>query len=144
MKNVGDDSGSLKQGVNYSNYLQLISTLRDSSVTVLPLCEVSLFRGGCSEQPGNPILKRVNFTVLWSQTKLDVWILSGCVCFLMVNGPNPVLCLLGIDERSGSSPWGPGQQNSPSFNQGRVRFIRTQYYVESNLVDFMLLILKSI
>ncbi|KAM9349193.1 transcription factor E2-alpha-like [Symphorus nematophorus] len=25
----------------------------------------------------------------------------------------------GIDERSGSSPWGPGQQNSPSFNQGR-------------------------
>ncbi|CAJ1072038.1 transcription factor 3a isoform X1 [Xyrichtys novacula] len=26
----------------------------------------------------------------------------------------------GIDERSGSSPWGPGQQNSPSFNQGRA------------------------
>ncbi|KAM8726963.1 transcription factor 3a isoform 3-T3 [Acanthopagrus schlegelii] len=25
----------------------------------------------------------------------------------------------GIDERSVSSPWGPGQQNSPSFNQGR-------------------------
>ncbi|XP_032386641.1 transcription factor E2-alpha isoform X4 [Etheostoma spectabile] len=25
----------------------------------------------------------------------------------------------GIDERSGSSPWGPGEQNSPSFNQGR-------------------------
>ncbi|XP_019117726.1 transcription factor 3a isoform X4 [Larimichthys crocea] len=25
----------------------------------------------------------------------------------------------GIDERSGSSPWGSGQQNSPSFNQGR-------------------------
>nr|XP_046265374.1 transcription factor 3a isoform X1 [Scatophagus argus] len=25
----------------------------------------------------------------------------------------------GIDERSGSSPWGPGNQNSPSFNQGR-------------------------
>ncbi|XP_041659423.1 transcription factor 3a isoform X2 [Cheilinus undulatus] len=25
----------------------------------------------------------------------------------------------GLDERSGSSPWGPGQQNSPSFNQGR-------------------------
>ncbi|XP_037642918.1 transcription factor 3a isoform X3 [Sebastes umbrosus] len=25
----------------------------------------------------------------------------------------------GIDERSGSGPWGPGEQNSPSFNQGR-------------------------
>ncbi|XP_040910859.1 transcription factor 3a isoform X1 [Toxotes jaculatrix] len=25
----------------------------------------------------------------------------------------------GIDERSGSSPWGPGEQNSPPFNQGR-------------------------
>ncbi|XP_026168716.1 transcription factor 3a isoform X3 [Mastacembelus armatus] len=25
----------------------------------------------------------------------------------------------GIDERSGSSPWGAGEQNSPSFNQGR-------------------------
>nr|XP_020471780.1 transcription factor E2-alpha-like isoform X1 [Monopterus albus] len=25
----------------------------------------------------------------------------------------------GIDERSGSSPWGPGEQNSPSFHQGR-------------------------
>ncbi|KAM4728526.1 transcription factor E2-alpha-like isoform 3-T3 [Anableps anableps] len=26
----------------------------------------------------------------------------------------------GIDERRGSSPWGPGEQTSPSFNQGRV------------------------
>ncbi|XP_071382792.1 transcription factor E2-alpha-like [Centroberyx affinis] len=25
----------------------------------------------------------------------------------------------GIDERSGSSPWGPGEQNNPSFSQGR-------------------------
>ncbi|XP_071347419.1 transcription factor 3a isoform X3 [Trachinotus anak] len=25
----------------------------------------------------------------------------------------------GIDDRSGTSPWGPGEQNSPSFNQGR-------------------------
>ncbi|XP_036376953.1 transcription factor 3b isoform X3 [Megalops cyprinoides] len=25
----------------------------------------------------------------------------------------------GLDERSGSSSWGPGEQNSPSFNQGR-------------------------
>uniref|UniRef100_A0A665X1W7 Transcription factor E2-alpha n=1 Tax=Echeneis naucrates TaxID=173247 RepID=A0A665X1W7_ECHNA len=25
----------------------------------------------------------------------------------------------GIDERSGSSPWGPGEQNGSSFNQGR-------------------------
>ncbi|KAL7386356.1 hypothetical protein ABVT39_007273 [Epinephelus coioides] len=25
----------------------------------------------------------------------------------------------GLDDRSGSSPWGPGEQNSPSFNQGR-------------------------
>ncbi|XP_011484925.1 transcription factor E2-alpha isoform X3 [Oryzias latipes] len=25
----------------------------------------------------------------------------------------------GIDERSGSSPWGPGEENSPSFTQGR-------------------------
>ncbi|XP_018532446.1 transcription factor 3a isoform X2 [Lates calcarifer] len=24
------------------------------------------------------------------------------------------------DDRTGSSPWGPGEQNSPSFNQGRV------------------------
>ncbi|GAA6234862.1 transcription factor E2-alpha-like isoform X2 [Lates japonicus] len=26
----------------------------------------------------------------------------------------------GSDDRTGSSPWGPGEQNSPSFNQGRV------------------------
>ncbi|NP_001239171.1 transcription factor E2-alpha [Oryzias latipes] len=26
----------------------------------------------------------------------------------------------GIDERSGSSPWGPGEENSPSFTQGRI------------------------
>ncbi|XP_012730097.2 transcription factor E2-alpha isoform X2 [Fundulus heteroclitus] len=26
----------------------------------------------------------------------------------------------GIDERRGSSPWGPGEQTSPSLNQGRV------------------------
>ncbi|XP_007571258.1 transcription factor 3a isoform X6 [Poecilia formosa] len=26
----------------------------------------------------------------------------------------------GVDERRGSSPWGPGEQTSPSFNQGRV------------------------
>uniref|UniRef100_A0A671WW57 Transcription factor E2-alpha n=1 Tax=Sparus aurata TaxID=8175 RepID=A0A671WW57_SPAAU len=44
----------------------------------------------------------------------------------------------GIDERSGSSPWGPGQQNSPSFNQGRVSLILT-YYTESDHVDIMLL-----
>ncbi|KAM4551000.1 transcription factor 3a isoform 1-T3 [Odontesthes bonariensis] len=25
----------------------------------------------------------------------------------------------GVEERSGSSPWGPGEQTSPSFNQGR-------------------------
>ncbi|XP_077369428.1 transcription factor 3a isoform X7 [Festucalex cinctus] len=25
----------------------------------------------------------------------------------------------GVDERNGSSPWGSGEQNSPSFNQGR-------------------------
>ncbi|XP_068455665.1 transcription factor 3a isoform X2 [Clinocottus analis] len=25
----------------------------------------------------------------------------------------------GMDDRSGSGPWGPGEQNSPSFNQGR-------------------------
>lgn len=25
-----------------------------------------------------------------------------------------------LDERRGSSPWGPGEQTSPSFNQGRV------------------------
>lgn len=45
---------------------------------------------------------------------------------------NSDLCLPGIDDRSGSSPWGSGQQNSPSFNQGRVRFIITYYYVHSN------------
>uniref|UniRef100_A0A3Q1ISX4 Transcription factor E2-alpha n=1 Tax=Anabas testudineus TaxID=64144 RepID=A0A3Q1ISX4_ANATE len=38
---------------------------------------------------------------------------------ILVYRPNPILCLPGIDERSGSSPWGPGEQNSPSFNQGR-------------------------
>lgn len=64
MKNVGDDSGSLKQGVNYSNYLQLISMLCDSTVTMPSLCGVSLLRGGCSEQPEDPVLKRVNFAVL--------------------------------------------------------------------------------
>uniref|UniRef100_H2T6S1 Transcription factor E2-alpha n=1 Tax=Takifugu rubripes TaxID=31033 RepID=H2T6S1_TAKRU len=36
---------------------------------------------------------------------------------------NAVLCLAGIDERSGSNPWGQGQPNSQSFNQGRVRSI---------------------
>lgn len=40
MKNVEDDSGSLTLGVNYSNFLQLISTLCDSTVTMLSLCEL--------------------------------------------------------------------------------------------------------
>lgn len=40
MKNVEDDSGSLILGVNYSNFLQLISTLCDSAVTMLSLCEL--------------------------------------------------------------------------------------------------------
>lgn len=40
MKNVEDDSGSLILGVNYSNFLQLISTLCDSTVTMLSLCEL--------------------------------------------------------------------------------------------------------
>ncbi|KAL6104423.1 transcription factor 3a isoform X3 [Pungitius pungitius] len=26
----------------------------------------------------------------------------------------------GMDDRSGSGPWGPGEQNSPAFNQGRA------------------------
>ena len=39
-KNVEDDSGSLILGVNYSNFLQLISTLCDSAVTMLSLCEL--------------------------------------------------------------------------------------------------------
>uniref|UniRef100_A0A8C8JTK3 Transcription factor E2-alpha n=1 Tax=Oncorhynchus tshawytscha TaxID=74940 RepID=A0A8C8JTK3_ONCTS len=32
-----------------------------------------------------------------------------------------MVCVLGMDERSGSTPWASGEQNSPSFNQGRVR-----------------------
>lgn len=40
MKNVEDDSGSLILGVNYSNFLQLISMLCDSAVTVLSLCKL--------------------------------------------------------------------------------------------------------
>lgn len=40
MKNVEDDSGSFILGVNYSNFLQLISTLCDGAVTVLSLCEL--------------------------------------------------------------------------------------------------------
>lgn len=40
MKNVEDDSGCLILGVNYSNFLQLISTLCDSTVTMLSLCEL--------------------------------------------------------------------------------------------------------
>lgn len=40
MKNVEDDSGSLIQGVNYSNYLQLISMLCGSTVTMLSLFAV--------------------------------------------------------------------------------------------------------
>lgn len=34
MKNVEDDSGSLTLGVNYSNFLQLISTLCHYAVSV--------------------------------------------------------------------------------------------------------------
>ena len=40
MKNVEDDSGCLILGVNYSNFLQLISTLCDSTVTMLSLYEL--------------------------------------------------------------------------------------------------------
>lgn len=32
-----------------------------------------------------------------------------------------ILCIAGLDERSGSSPWAAGEQGSPSFNHGRVR-----------------------
>lgn len=58
MKNVGNDSGSLILGVNYSNYLQLISMLCDSTVTVMSLCEArseALSGAGCYVQPENPI-----------------------------------------------------------------------------------------
>ncbi|XP_059200231.1 transcription factor 3a isoform X2 [Centropristis striata] len=36
----------------------------------------------------------------------------------------------GIDDRSGSSPWGPGEQNSPSFNQGRGGYGEQGLYSE--------------
>ena len=39
MKTVEDGSGSLILGVNYSNFLQLISMRCDSAVTALPPCE---------------------------------------------------------------------------------------------------------
>lgn len=51
MKNVEDDSGSLTLGVNYSNFLQLISTLCDSTVTMLSLCELR------SEAPRRRLLR---------------------------------------------------------------------------------------
>uniref|UniRef100_A0A674N1B5 Transcription factor E2-alpha n=1 Tax=Takifugu rubripes TaxID=31033 RepID=A0A674N1B5_TAKRU len=40
----------------------------------------------------------------------------------------------GIDERSGSNPWGQGQPNSQSFNQGRVRSILIYCNSSSNSV----------
>lgn len=117
-------------------------------VTALSLCclcvsrEVKLFSGGYFEQPEKP---RIKAGQLHHSLKLDIVLqsrsvnpCSECVCLLVFNRPNPVLCLPGIDDRSGSSPWGPGQQNNSSFNQGRVRFILT-YYIESGHIDVMLL-----
>lgn len=146
MKNVEDDSGSLILGVNYSNFLQLISTLCDSAVTMLSLCEL------WSEAPQWRLLwaawkTSIKAGQLHQSLKLDFAkpkfksLLRTCLP-LMVNRPNPVLCLPGMDERSGPSPWGPAQQNSPSFNQGRVWFILT-YYIESGLVDVILLSLSE-
>ncbi|XP_062337999.1 transcription factor E2-alpha-like isoform X3 [Osmerus eperlanus] len=36
----------------------------------------------------------------------------------------------GMDERSGSAPWGPGEQNSPSFNQGTRGYGEAGHYNE--------------
>lgn len=52
-----------------------------------------------------------------------------CV-YLFVNWSNLFLCL--SDERNGSSPWGQGEQNSPSFSQTRVWLI-----LESSVVDIL-------
>lgn len=127
MKNVEDDSENLILGVNYSNFLQLISTLCDSAVTMPSLCEL------WSEA--------LQLRLLWAFW--NNWIKAGhhhslksnlvlqslnpllrIGALLWVNGSNPVLCLTGMDDRSGSGPWGPGEQNSPAFNQGRVSLIR--------------------
>lgn len=144
MKNVEDDSRRLILGVNYSNFLQLISTLCDSAVTMLSLCEL------WSEALQWRLLRAAWKTCTKAgqhhhSLKLDLVLQSLSVspceeydCLIVVDRPNPVLYLPGIDERSGSSPWGPGQQNSPSFNQGRVSLILT-YYTESDHVDIMLL-----
>uniref|UniRef100_A0A3Q0SDQ6 Transcription factor E2-alpha n=1 Tax=Amphilophus citrinellus TaxID=61819 RepID=A0A3Q0SDQ6_AMPCI len=42
----------------------------------------------------------------------------------------------GIDERNGSNSWGAGEQNSSSFNQGRVWFILTYYTKPSHIGDY--------
>lgn len=110
MKIVGDGTGSLIWGVNYSNYLQLIFIL----FTASPFC----YR--CVNRRHDVGLKMS----LFNYATADFWsIVEEFVCLLRVEGKNPVLCLAGIDERSGSGPWGQGQQNSQSFNQGRVRSI---------------------
>lgn len=118
-KNVGDDSGSLILGVNYSNYLQLISMLRDSTVTVMSLCSQWCWLLCAARKT------HLKAGQLHRSLKLDLVLcsLSASASLSLVNSCNPLLCLPGIDERSGSGPWGPGQQNSPSFNQGRVRFL---------------------
>uniref|UniRef100_A0A096LUG6 Transcription factor E2-alpha n=1 Tax=Poecilia formosa TaxID=48698 RepID=A0A096LUG6_POEFO len=40
----------------------------------------------------------------------------------------------GVDERRGSSPWGPGEQTSPSFNQGRMQLRMKCYSVSFSQV----------
>uniref|UniRef100_A0A3B3WY17 Transcription factor E2-alpha n=1 Tax=Poecilia mexicana TaxID=48701 RepID=A0A3B3WY17_9TELE len=39
----------------------------------------------------------------------------------------------GVDERRGSSPWGPGEQTSPSFNQGRCYSVSFSQVFEEGL-----------
>lgn len=122
MKNVEDDSGSLILGVNYSNFLQLISTLCDSAVTILSLCGLwsTALHWKLLLTVGKTSIKAVTILSHFLQN-LDINFCWKCICYLLAI--NPILCFAGIEERSGSSPWGPGEQNSQSFNQRRVWFI---------------------
>lgn len=125
-----DDSGSLTLSVNYSNFLQLTFTLCDSIVTLLFACEPqsNTFQKGVTLSSMNkPLSKQVIILSTGafltnpgykSQTQ-------KCYSHLFAERLNPLLCLPGIDERSGSSPWGPGEENSPSFTQGRVCYFWT-------------------
>lgn len=60
----------------------------------------------------------------------------------MLIGLTQFFVFAGLDERSGTSPWEPGEQNSPSFSQGRVWPYLIEL-IEPGHVDVILLALST-